>query len=114
MDEILQIKTSHYIIGAVALVVALSWNSSIKAAINKYFPVPDDELMANFVYAFLITCFLVLLIIWLPNTTSELPAGYTRKDYRYSKKRANECTYSAIRVSTNKSLYYQIIYLDNL
>jgi hypothetical protein len=79
MDEILQIKTSHYIIGAVALVVALSWNSSIKAAINKYFPVPDDELMANFVYAFLITCFLVLLIIWLPNTTSELPAGTQEK-----------------------------------
>jgi hypothetical protein len=74
-----EIKTSHYIIGAVALTAALSWNSAIRESINKCFPLPKEEIVANFVYAVIITIFLILLIEYLPNTTSELPKSTQEK-----------------------------------
>jgi hypothetical protein len=81
MDSVdaFQIKTSHYIIGAVALVTALSWNSGIRSIIDKCFPLPNDEIMAGIIYAIVMTIFLILLIEYLPNTTSELPKGTQEK-----------------------------------
>lgn len=75
----LHIKSSHYFIGAVALVTALSWNSLVKNGINKYFPIPRDELAAEFIYAITITMILIFLIWLLPDTTSELPIPIQEK-----------------------------------
>jgi hypothetical protein len=73
------IKTSHYIIGAVALTTALSWNGAIREAINKGFPAPKDEVFMGLLYAIIITIVLILLIEYLPDTTNELPKSTKEK-----------------------------------
>jgi hypothetical protein len=79
MDSSLSIKTSHYVIGAVALTTALSWNGAIREMINKSFPMPKDEIIAGFIYAIIITVILIILIECLPNTVSELPKPVQEK-----------------------------------
>jgi uncharacterized BrkB/YihY/UPF0761 family membrane protein len=69
----LTIKTSHYVIGALSLVTALSWNESINEAIKKVYTVPKDVIWANFLYSVIITVILICVIYMLPNTTKELP-----------------------------------------
>jgi hypothetical protein len=79
MNSPFEIKTSHYLIGAVALTAALSWNGAIREAINKSFPMPKDEVVAGFIYALVITVFLVILIEHLPDTSAELPKATQEK-----------------------------------
>jgi len=67
------VKTSHYIIGGFALATALTWNTSIREAIKQKFPVPEDNVKANMIFAVVITIILILLIYILPNTKTELP-----------------------------------------
>lgn len=69
----LRIKTSHYIITGFSLVVALSWNESIKIFISKIFPLANDALIIRFTYSIIITLALILLIKFMPNTVRELP-----------------------------------------
>jgi len=73
MDSVLSIKTSHYFIAGVGIVAAISWNTTIKGAIDKLYPMPTENIIAAFIYSITITCFLVLLIYILPDTTPELP-----------------------------------------
>jgi len=70
--DALCIKTTHYFIGGLSLVTALAWNSSIRAAVETYFPIPN-KLMAGVIYAVTITCLLMLVIYLLPETDTELP-----------------------------------------
>jgi hypothetical protein len=67
------IKSSHYIIGGFALAAAITWNTSIREAIKQKFPLPEDNVKANMIFAVVTTLILVLLIYVLPNTKSELP-----------------------------------------
>ena len=46
----LKIKTSHYIIAGFSLVVGLSWNDTIKHAINTYFPLTSDAILMKVIY----------------------------------------------------------------
>lgn len=71
--ETLSVKISHYILGAVAIVSAIAWNTAIRNLVERYFPAPEDALLGSFVYAVLITATLILLIYALPDTTPELP-----------------------------------------
>ena len=73
MDCILTVKASHYIIAGVGIVAAMSWNTTIKNMIDTLYPMPDQHLIAAFVYSLTITMFLILLIYILPDTTTELP-----------------------------------------
>jgi hypothetical protein len=73
------VKTSHYVIGGFALVTALAWNSSIKTALEHKFPMPQDNVKANLIYAVIITLILVLIIFVLPDTKSELPESTQKK-----------------------------------
>jgi len=79
MNGILTIKTSHYFIAGVALVTAISWNGAIKDGINKYFPMPEENVIATFIYAICMTLFLIFLIHILPDTSSELPKPVKNK-----------------------------------
>jgi len=75
-DEIstaFKIKTSHYIIAGVSLVVALSWNDAVKAIIKNVYILPKDVIWGSILYALTITALLVLIIYLLPDTKSELP-----------------------------------------
>lgn len=67
------VKTSHYIIGGFALATAITWNTSIREVIKQKFPIPEDNVKANMIFAMVMTLILVLLIYVLPNTKSELP-----------------------------------------
>lgn len=68
------IKSSHYFIGGIALVAALSWNTFVKDAIANNFPIAKDNLSAELWYAIVMTIILVIAVYLLPSTTSELPA----------------------------------------
>jgi magnesium-transporting ATPase (P-type) len=70
--DALCVKTTHYFIGGISLVTALAWNSSIRSAIEEYFPIPNKT-MAGFAYAIIITVILVIVIYMLPDTEKELP-----------------------------------------
>jgi|GEM_PF-6301215 len=71
--DVLSIKTSHYILGGVALVTALSWNETTKKIINKCIPAPNDQVYVSVIYSIVVTLILVMLIFVLPGTESEMP-----------------------------------------
>jgi hypothetical protein len=73
------VKASHYFIGGFALATALTWNTSIREAIKQKFPIPEDNVRANFIFAVIITAMLIVLIYILPDTKSELPEDTQRK-----------------------------------
>ena len=73
MDRALSIKVSHYLIAGVGIVAAISWNTLIKNSIDAMYPMPNQNLIAAFIYSLTITILLVLLIFALPDTTPELP-----------------------------------------
>lgn len=81
MDR-LGVKTTHYVIGAVALTTALSWNTAVRHCIDTYFPQPNSEIIMNIIYALVMTMFLILLIQYLPDTSSEMfkAGGLNRPD----------------------------------
>jgi hypothetical protein len=83
MDQ-LGTKTSHYIISAVALTTALSWNGTIRQGIDSYFPQPESEILAGVIYALIMTMFLILLVHYLPDTSSEIfkPDRYEKSHIR--------------------------------
>ena len=66
-------KVSHYLISGFSLVTALSFNDLISKAINKFYPLQTDALIAKTVYCITLVIFLVLLIKFLPNTVNEIP-----------------------------------------
>lgn len=72
MDKQFGTKATHYVIGAVALTTALSWNSAIRQGIDTYFPQPNSEIIMGIVYALIMTMFLLLLIHYLPDTSTEI------------------------------------------
>ena len=80
-----QVKTSHYLIGGLSLVAALSWNDTIKKAINTVYPVERDQVSANIIYSLVITMLLIFIIYLLPDTTTELP-DKTQKALHKAKK----------------------------
>jgi len=73
------VKTTHYIISAIGLVTALSWNTTVKGAIENYFPTNSGETKASIIYSLVMTMILILLIWVLPDTSSELPSNTRAK-----------------------------------
>lgn len=69
----LRIKTTHYIIAGFSLVVGLSWNDTIKQIINTVFPMQSDVIYMRLIYSLFITLMLILLIKYLPDTSTQLP-----------------------------------------
>ncbi len=60
-----QEKTVGYIMAALGLVAGLAWNEAIKGAIEYFYPAGNSGLLVKFVYAFLITAFLVVISLIL-------------------------------------------------
>lgn len=63
----LQEKTAGYIITAFGIVAGLAWNDFVKALIEAAFPIQNsaNNLWAKFIYAFLITLFVVFVSVYL-------------------------------------------------
>jgi len=74
-----KIKSTHYIITGISVVVGFSWNDAIRQFINEYFPIKSDAIQAKFIYCLLITFFLVLVIRYMPDTSNELPSNIQKK-----------------------------------
>jgi hypothetical protein len=70
MEQITEVASTFkenflkFVMGALTLVVSLGWNEAFKAVIAKYYPLKKDSIGAKFIYAFIMTCFLVF-ILWM-------------------------------------------------
>lgn len=94
------IKASHYIIGGMSIVAAMSWNAAVRSGIDTYFPPwSKNGVTANFVYAFVITLLLLIIIMMLPSTDSELPKQ-TQQNLAAARER--EALQSRIRALENR------------
>lgn len=69
----MSIDVTNVIAGSLALVISLSWRDAWTAFIDNYFPLPTSNVKARFVYAILITMFILLLF----NTYLYLNKKYT-------------------------------------
>jgi|SRR5690242_21070903 len=74
-----KVRASHYIIGGLSLVTALSWNEAIKAYINKVYPIQRDSAAALVIYAVIMTLFVILVVYMLPDTVTLLPDAVKTK-----------------------------------
>lgn len=54
-----------YLIGAFAFVAGLAWNEAVKALLEYIFPVGQGTLWAKFMYALVVTLFLVIMSVYL-------------------------------------------------
>ncbi len=64
-------KTLGYILTALGLVAGLAWNDTIKAFIEYIFPMDKNTILAQFIYAILITVLVVILSIYLSKLFSK-------------------------------------------
>jgi hypothetical protein len=58
-------KIASYILAGLGLVAGLAWNDAIKTSIEYFFPLKSSGILAKFIYAFLITLFIVIASIYL-------------------------------------------------
>lgn len=58
-------KMVGYITAGFGVVAGLAWNDAIKALIEEYFPQTDSNILAKFVYAFIITIAVVVISLYL-------------------------------------------------
>lgn len=69
----MSIDTTAIIAGSLGLVSSFAWRDAWSAFIDSYFPLPSSNVRAKFVYAILITLF----ILFLFNTYQYLNKKYT-------------------------------------
>ena len=58
-------KTAGYIVTALGLVAGLAWNNAIGSFIKYFFPLDSTGLIAQVIYAVIITVIVVILSNWL-------------------------------------------------
>jgi len=63
-------QVSAYILAGFGLVVGLAWNEAIKSFIEYLFPLAKDTLLARFIYAALITVFVVFISVYILKPSS--------------------------------------------
>ncbi len=54
-----------YIAAGLGLVVGLAWNDAIKALINYFIPTPSGSVVAQIVYAVVLTILVVLILMYI-------------------------------------------------
>lgn len=65
LEKEIREKTLGYVITSFGLVAGLAWNDVIKAFIEEFFPEPGNGLKAKFLYALIMTAFVVAISIYL-------------------------------------------------
>lgn len=58
-------RTVGYIVSALSLVVALTWNDAIKSTIEYIFPLSSGTIGAKLIYAVLTTLFIVTITVYI-------------------------------------------------
>ncbi|MCL4399925.1 DUF5654 family protein [Patescibacteria group bacterium] len=64
-------KTTGYILAALGLVAGLAWNDAVKSLIDYLFPLSQNTLFAKFIYALIITIFVVFVGMNLARITKK-------------------------------------------
>ncbi len=54
-------KVAGYILAAFGLVAGLAWNDAVRAAIDRFFPLDQGNILIKFVYALVITIVVVFI-----------------------------------------------------
>ena len=70
--------TVSIIAGSLALVASFAWRDAFTAGIDKWFPLPESNVRAKFIYAILITMFIFLIFnifIYLSTVYTSYNAG---------------------------------------
>ena len=85
-----KIHAVHFFIAALTLVVALSWNDTIKSGIDEVYPGDRARFSAKFIYSLIITLFMVIIITYvLPSdpvaSNPEIHPEYLTNTYRAKK-----------------------------
>ncbi len=65
-------QTAGYMAGALGLVAGLAWSDAIKALIEVLFPFAKSGVIAKFIYAVIITIFVVVLGTYLLKPKEEV------------------------------------------
>ncbi|MDD2807303.1 MAG: DUF5654 family protein [Patescibacteria group bacterium] len=60
LEKVIDLSTAGF-----GLVAALAWNDAIKAMFAKFFPQPENNLLAMVIYALFITSLVVLITVQL-------------------------------------------------
>lgn len=62
MSLVVELKNDvfKYIMSALTFVVAMGWNDVVKSIVARYYPMKKDGLWAKFLYAFIMT-----MVVWL-------------------------------------------------
>ncbi|KKS65022.1 MAG: hypothetical protein UV67_C0020G0012 [Parcubacteria group bacterium GW2011_GWC1_43_12] len=58
-------KTTGYILAGLGVVAGLAWNEAIKSLIEFLFPLGQNSILLKFLYAILITLFVVILSTYI-------------------------------------------------
>ena len=64
-------KTVGYILAALGLVAGLSWNDTIKAFIEHFFPLEENTLVAKIIYSLFITFVVVFASYYITKAVSK-------------------------------------------
>ncbi|MFH1767069.1 MAG: DUF5654 family protein [Patescibacteria group bacterium] len=65
VGETLKTKVIGYLLAGFGVVAALAWNDAIKALIDQFFPAEESGLAAKFIYALIVTLFVVIITLVL-------------------------------------------------
>ncbi len=63
--ELIRSTIVYFILGAATIIIAIAWNNAFTNMINQYFPNKNTNVFVQFLYAFLLTFSIVLLLTLL-------------------------------------------------
>lgn len=58
-------KTIGYLLAAFGFVAGLAWNEAVKSLIDQVFPKSSNSVLIKFVYAIIVTIFIVIITAYL-------------------------------------------------
>jgi hypothetical protein len=67
--EEVRVQVRGYIIAALGFVVGLAWNDAIRALIRYLFPLEQNSLLAQFIYAIGLTIVVVMISVYVVKST---------------------------------------------
>lgn len=65
-------KISGYMIGGLGVVAGLAWNDAIKALIEYFFPLAKNTIVAQFVYAAIISLIVIIASVIIMKATKKV------------------------------------------
>lgn len=64
-------QTIGYIVAAFGLVAGLAWNEAVKGLIDILFPLQQNSLVAKFIYAGIVTSFVIIISVYLQSSKND-------------------------------------------